>query len=726
MRFCSCLIVFLFFATSGVFAQNKVVVSVADSISGQPVIGANVLILGTKLGSTTELNGEAELTGIPNGVQTIVISSVDYETREVQLIFPLQTNSGILQVKLVQTNVELQGVTVTTTRTSYHLNDSPVRVEVKGEEDIGETMIDHPANISEIFLESTGIQVLQTSAVSNYVSIKLQGLDGGYTQILKDGFPLFGGLSSDLSITQIPPLDLSRVEIIKGPSSSLYGGGAIAGLLNLVSKKPTEAGEFALLLNGNTARGMDAGAFYAKQNDDLGVTILFNGNLNAEYDGDHMGFSDIPESQYFTLNPKIFYDVSDRTKLMFGLFTTYDNLVGGDMTAIQDGASAFHPYIERSKSNRTYSQLQLNSTLDNGSTVTLKNSDGYFHLNSSVESERFNGNQWTSYSELTFQTKSQENTITGGLNLITDGFSEDSSFSGMNRGYDNWTAGLFGQDDWQVVSRLTLETGLRIDKPNNFGVQLLPRIAGIYKISDELGLRASFGLGYKVPSIFSDQSDPDALYSIVPIGKDVKVENSVGGEFDVNYTGMVLNDMSLDIDQAFFYTRVNSPLILTPLISPANRYSLENADGYVFSKGAETDIKLNFADIEAFIGYTYVDAQREFSSTTGELYLTPPSKFVADVIYDVEGFGEAGIEIRYTGAQLLHDGTRSPSFWVSDLLFEKKLLHFTFFAAVENWLNYKQINYTPVFTGSVTDPKFNDVWAPIEGRVVNAGFRIQV
>ncbi len=377
MRFYICLITILL-STTSVLAQNKLTVSVADSASGEPIVGANVLIGGTKLGGTTDLNGKVTISGIPDGSQTIAFSSVGYKTRELRLMFPLRNGFNVLQAKLAQTNVELEGVTVTTTRTSYHVSDAPERVEVRGPEDIAETEIDHPADISEIFLESTGIQVLQTSAVSNYVSIKLQGLDGSYTQILKDGFPVYGGLSSDLSITQIPPLDLSRIEVIKGPSSSLYGAGAIAGLINLISKKPTEAGEFMLLLNGNTSRGVDAGAFYSKQNDDLGVTVLFNGHLNAEYDGDHTGFSDIPEMQLFALNPKIYYALNDRTKLMVGLSTAYENMAGGDMTAIKDGATALHPYVEKSKSNRTYSQLELNSSLDNGTTITFKNSVGYF------------------------------------------------------------------------------------------------------------------------------------------------------------------------------------------------------------------------------------------------------------------------------------------------------------------------------------------------------------
>ncbi len=707
------------------FAQNTFTVSVVDSANGAAIVGANVFLSGTTLGGATDANGKTTIAEIPRGHQVIVVSAVGYKTYNVNMVFPLPKNFDTLQVKLTQTNVELEGVTVTTTRTSYHLNDSPERVEVRGPEDIAETAVDHPANISEIFLESTGIQVLQTSAVSNYVSIKLQGLDGSYTQILKDGFPLYGGLSSDLSITQIPPLDLQRIEVIKGPSSSLYGGGAIAGLINLISKKPSEKGEFTCLLNGNTSNGLNASGFYSKQNDDVGATVLFAGNLNAEYDGDRTGFSDIPESQYFTINPKIFYDFNNETKLMFGLSTTYDNLVGGDMTAIRNGANVFHPYIEKSKSNRTYTQLQLNSSLSDGTTLSFKNSIGYFLLNSSVESDKFYGTQWTSFSEVSLQTRSGENTLTGGLNLTTENFFEDVSYSGMNRSYNRWTAGLFSQDDWQISPPLTLEAGLRFDRENAYGFQVLPRVAGIYRLTHELGFRASLGLGYKVPTIFSDQSDPDVIYSMAPIGSNIKVEKSIGGEFDINYTALLFDNLSLDIDQAFFYTRVNFPLVLDTMTSSA-QYTLENADGFIFSRGAETDIKLNYDDLEAFLGYTYTDARRNFSGANGQLYLTPPAKFVADIMFDAEDFGEAGVEIRYTGSQLLHGGTMSPGFWVSDILFQKKVSHIMFFAAVENLFNFKQINYTPVVTGGAANPRFNDVWAPIEGRVVNAGLRLQI
>jgi len=318
-----------------------------------------------------------------------------------------------------------------------------------------------------------------------------------------------------------------------------------------------------------------------------------------------------------------------------------------------------------------------------------------------------------------------KHTLTGGLNLTTDSFSENPVYSGMDRKFGQWTAGLFGQNDWQIALPFTLQTGLRVDWDNHYGFQIVPRVAGIYRLSDEVGLRASAGLGYKVPTIFSDQSDPDVIYKLNPVGCNVTVEKSMGGEFDFTYRAVAFGKISLILNQAFFYTRVNSPILLTAEATPAS-LSLANANGHLFSRGAETDIKVAYGDLDAFIGYTFTDAQKRFSESHGELFLTPPHKFVMDVLVDVEGFGEGGIELRYTGRQLIHDGTKSPDFLVLDFLFQKKFSHFTFFVAVENLLNFKEANYTPVVTGGSVNPQFNDVWAPLEGRVVNVGLKFQM
>jgi outer membrane receptor for ferrienterochelin and colicins len=144
---------------------------------------------------------------------------------------------------------EIDAVTIKATRSTRTITNIPTRIEFIGGEELEEKAIMNAPNISMVLRESTGIQIQQTSLSSGNRSIRIQGLDGRYTQLLKDGFPLYGGFSGGLSIMQIPPLDLAQFEIIKGSSSTLYGGGAIAGLVNMVSKRPTEEPDLNILLS---------------------------------------------------------------------------------------------------------------------------------------------------------------------------------------------------------------------------------------------------------------------------------------------------------------------------------------------------------------------------------------------------------------------------------------------------------------------------------------------
>src|SRR6187549_3038927 len=148
------------------------------------------------------------------------------------LIFSVITSNAQENTPLKEDTLE--EVTVQSTRTSRTISNVPTRVETIELEEIDEKNNMRPANVAMLLHESTGIQVQQTSATSANASIRIQGLDGRYTQLLKDGFPNFGNFASGLSVLEITPLDLKQVEVIKGSSSTLYGGGAIAGLVNLV------------------------------------------------------------------------------------------------------------------------------------------------------------------------------------------------------------------------------------------------------------------------------------------------------------------------------------------------------------------------------------------------------------------------------------------------------------------------------------------------------------
>ena len=216
-----------------VYAQNVLTIQVIDSETKDPLIGATVS-LGSSQGAITNIEGIATIQDIRSDTIRVSISYVGYTNEILSFRFPL---SGIQVIELEE-GEELEEVVVMSTRSSRTIDDIPTRIEAIGSEELEEKAIMKSSNIAMVLRESTGIQMQQTSASSANQSIRIQGLDGRYTQILKDGFPLFGGFSSGLSIMQIPPLDLRQVEIIKGSNSTLYGGGAIAGLINLVTYTP--------------------------------------------------------------------------------------------------------------------------------------------------------------------------------------------------------------------------------------------------------------------------------------------------------------------------------------------------------------------------------------------------------------------------------------------------------------------------------------------------------
>src|SRR5690606_40461159 len=244
---------------------------------------------------------------------------------------------------------ELDVVVISATRSTRTIDNIPTRVEVIAGEELDEKGNMKPGDIRMLLAESTGIQTQQTSATSGNSSIRIQGLDGKYTQMIRDGFPLYSGFSGGLGLLQIAPLDLQQVGVIKGSSSTLFGGGAIAGLVNLVSKRPTEGRQLNFLLNGTSALGLDASAFYAEKFEKVGATIYAPYNKGTAYDPSDIGLSAIPDFDRFTFNPKLLLYLNDATALSAGLNTTLEARTGGDMEYLKGNGSATRAYFEENK-----------------------------------------------------------------------------------------------------------------------------------------------------------------------------------------------------------------------------------------------------------------------------------------------------------------------------------------------------------------------------------------
>ncbi|MDP2336019.1 MAG: TonB-dependent receptor plug domain-containing protein, partial [Bacteroidota bacterium] len=413
------LITIIFLLPLLVNAQNTFKATIKDSLTNELLIGSTAVLKGSSKGSSADLNGKIEIKNIPNGKQTIVFSYIGYKNKDLTFIFPLADSLQEQTIYLKSKRENLDEVIVTSTRTNSRIETIPIRVEVIGKEEVDEEVNIKPTNISKLLLESTSIQSQQTSAINGNVSIRLLGLDGKYTQILKDGFPLYSGFAQGLSILEIPPLDLKQVEIIKGSSSSLYGSDAIAGIINLISKQPQEKRELTFLINHTSLLGTDANGYFSQRWKKFGFSFLTANNFQLARDVNKDGFSDLPNTQTFNITPTFYYYINSTANLLLGLNGTFDYRKGGDMKVLKNQSDSLHRYFEENISNRIATQLKFEKQFEKDKSLTIKNSVSYFDRAINQSSSTFKGNQISSYTEAAFNFKITKHQFVTGINFTT-------------------------------------------------------------------------------------------------------------------------------------------------------------------------------------------------------------------------------------------------------------------------------------------------------------------
>ncbi len=705
-------------------AQHTIIVSVKDADSHDRLPGATVVLKETSIGSQTDSNGVAILKNVPNIAHVLAVRFIGYEEYSQKLPFPFPTDT--LSVQLEHVGEKIGEVVFSSTRSSRTIQNLPTRVEIINGEELEEKGNMKPGDIRMMLNESTGIQTQQVSATSANASIRIQGLDGRYTQILKDGFPLYAGFSGGLGLLQTPPLDLKQVEVIKGATSTLYGGGAIAGLINLISKVPTEERELRFLLNGSSAGGFDINGFYGQQYGKAGVTVFASRNSNQAYAPGNTEFTAIPKFERYVINPKLFLNLSPATKLNFGLNGVFEDRTGGDIKYIKGNGDNIHSYFEKNKSNRLSSQFSFEHRWNEHNRLTVKNSINSFQRIITIPDYIFDGKQLSSYSEAAYSHHQENVEWIGGLNYYTDNFKEHPGDSFPKRNYLQQTVGAFLQNTWKANTWLQLETGLRGDYIVDYGMVLLPRISALFKVSPKVSSRIGGGLGYKTPTIFTEETERIQFRNVLPIdAASNKLERSYGGNFDVNYrTSFVDGKLSFSINQLFFYTRINNPLLMEQ--ATAKDYQLVNADGYMDTKGWETNMKLGYGDFKLFIGYTFTDAQINEQGKRRDHPLTACHRLNNVLMYEIEDEWKVGLEAYYYSKQPLSDGTTGKAYWLCGFMAEKLWERFSLFVNFENMTDTRQTRFDSIYTGTVTHPVFRDIYAPLDGFVVNGGLKLKL
>jgi outer membrane receptor protein involved in Fe transport len=619
----------------------------------------------------------------------------------------------------------LDSVKVIATRVGRTVSDEPIRVEVIGREEINEKAIMRPGNISMLVAETGGVRVQTTSPALGGANIRLQGLYGRYTQLLSDGLPLYGGQAASIGLLQIPPTDLARVEIIKGAASSLYGGSAMGGVINLVSRRPGGAVEGEVLMNLTTRDGQDLTTYLAAPlNESFGASLTAGAHHQDAQDLDDDGWIDMAAYRRWTARPRLYWNGANGARVYATVGFMTEQRDGGTLPGwtVPDG-TAFPRALD---STRVDGGFIADGALNDVLSWNVRGSAMVQH-----HDHRFGGvREEDRHESYLFETSvsgyGPRTDWVAGVALQSEIFRSDD-FPTFDYSYE--VPGLFAQIDHDLAARLSGSLSARIDRHSEYGTQFSPRVSVLYR-PGQWTVRGSYGLGFFGPTPFIEEIEAAGLSRLAPI-EGLEEETAATASIDVGYRWR-----DLETSLTLFRSDVDGVAELEPFASEPggslDRVRLVNAPGETRIRGSELLLRYYWRDFKLIGSYLYLDATEDnpFGAGRRRIELTPRHSTGFVAMWEQHGRGRLGFEAYYTGTQRLYDNPyrqESESYWHLGVLGEITVGRFSWFINAENLLNIRQTREDPLVlprqapSGQWT----TDIWSRNDGFIVNGGVRIR-
>lgn len=706
-------LLFLFLAGHG--QTRRLVLQVRDSSTATPLDGASIVNSATGKGGVSTRDG-IYVTSLPDsGILTLLISATGYS--EVTQSFALPYAGADTVIVLLGRNAEnLSGVVISSLRTGNRIEDLPMKVEVLGLEEMKEESGIKPGNISSLLGDLSVIHVQNISPVMGSAAIRMQGLDGKYTQLLRDGLPLYDGISGNFGVLSIPPLDLKQVEIIKGSVSTLFGGGAIAGMINFISRAPTQTPEFTALINHSTLTESNGNIFFSQRWKKAGLSFFGGVTIQDAVDVNKDGFSDVPKLSQYILHPRFFYYFNTSSTLELGYSGTFEKREGGDLRVLDGKSDSVHQYYDRNHNNRHSVDAQYTLRNLGGGRLLVKAALSRYAQTEDEISFITAGRQWNNYQEISFNKKIKQNDFVAGINHVGENYQKDANDSTAIANYDYQTYGVFLQDGIHFSNRVMAEAGIRFDYHNQYHSFFLPRVALVYKPVSGLSFRLAVGTGYKVPEIFTTETQRLGYQKLLPLDQHLKPEKSYGINFDANWE-TDFGEVKMTINQALYYTNIKDPIVPVALVN--GFYQLQNSPDKATSIGTDTYIQGVWNDWELYAGYNHTISQYS-DAAKSKVPFAPQDKLSFTLAYSIGYNWRMGLESSWISNQYLPDQTKAPAYWFWAAMVQRNFgKHFSVVLNCENIFDARQGKHESLYDGPVSDPQFKPLWGPIDGRVIN-------
>lgn len=691
-------------------ASQPAVVTFTVTAEGRPVEGVEIAAAGQV--TRTDARGEAHLE-VPAGTVEVTITHPDF-LRQTSVVSAEVGRAQPVIVEMVPASLVRESVTVAATRTERGLDTQPMRVEVLDRDEIDEKLMMTPGDIVMLLNEMGGMRVQATSPSIGAASVRVQGMKGRYTRFLSDGLPLFGERVS-LGLMQIPPMDLGRVEVIKGVASSLYGAGAIGGIVNLVSRRPGNAPERQVLVNRSLRGATDLSAWYAAPlSETWGLTLLtsLNGHQRNDRDGDN--WADLPRYERLVLRPRLYWQDGKGRALLFTSGGTWENRRGGSMpdrrVSTIDG-----PYAEALGTRRTDAGASFQAVSKTGVVWTLRGSWTSQRQDHEFGERSEHDERETRFAELTARRAVGRQTLVAGLAVSRDAF---EPVGHPQFAYTFTVPGAFLQDDVDLTRWVTVSGSARVDRHNRFGTFLSPQLAGIVR-RGLWSTRVSIGTGFAAPTPITEETDAAGLSRLI-IPDRLRAERGRSASVDVTRTAGPLSTTV-----TLFHSRVRDPVA----VERDDRFVMANQSAPMIAAGLEALAIWRADDLSLVANYAYVASRETVESRRVDVPLTPRHSVGVDLAYEWSQGVRLGIEWYFTGAQRLEANpyrSRSQPYSVFGVLATRALGSALLFLNGENLTGVRQTRWDPLVRPSrAVDGRWTvDAWAPLEGRNINGGVRI--
>lgn len=668
------------------------------SISGQvfswknePVAKAVVLIPELGLTVETDSNGHFAFDRVPAGkyhLQVIAENFMENTTEE----FTLDRNLNNFKITLVEKIHE--EVVVTGTSTAKLYSETPVRVQVIAPVEIERKQA---VNLAEALATTTGLRVENDCQNCNFTQVRINGMEGKYSQILVDGVPMMTAMTSVYGLEQIPTEMIERIEIVKGGTSTLYGSNAIAGVINIISREP-ESNQVNLGLreesiHDRTDTNVDFRTSYVSKDSNLKGFFFANLRKREPIDLNNDGFSDLGKLNQTSFGMNLIRDFDSlKAKLKFNFYRIFEERRGGNAF---DQPPHMADVCEWIKSDQVGLSSEWNQTISENFYYSLilsfldarRNTYYGSHQDPNAYGNTFNPLFFAGL-HVYYQLKSH--LLTFGYQFKSDRINDQAVCYNRRIDQTYTDSGFFVQDEYKISEKFSFLTGIRASKSSVLNYLVFnPRVNLLYNASKDLTFRLGYSTGFRAPQVFEEDlhiTQVGGTGLVINNSPNLKAETSQSFSLGADFGRAISNNL-MQLSGELFYTRLAHTFVLQEITTTETYRLLQRINGSGAKVyGGSADLKISFGPwVSLQSGWTLQNDELDVPEPDfgcREFFKTPKSYGYASLSYQNDRIINVDLTLDYTGRMKLphYRGYISEdrlettnSFWVVNLRMKKNI-----------------------------------------------------